>query len=254
MRTQAKSVLPTALLLLLAGPSAVPASGQTVRGTLLARDTDQPIALARVTLLTEAGDTVAAGVTGPSGGFALSAPGEGSYHLSAEALGYRTTTAGVFDLGAGGEISVEFRIQAEAVALEGITVDVTGLVRDPFLISSGFYQRMQSGQGRFITPEEIEKSDARRVTELFYGIPRVFVVMQGSRDRIMMNSPMGVCAPNVYVDGMLTSSASANLEMFAPLLTVEAIEVYRSPAELPLQWSGTAARGCGAIVVWTKRR
>jgi hypothetical protein len=204
-------------------------------------------------LLGESGDTVAVSVSGPSGGFSLTAPGAGSFYLRATVIGYRETTVGIFDLDEAGEITVEFRIASEAVSLDGITVDVSGLVKEPWLITNGFYGRLQSGLGRFITPGEIGKSPGLRVTELLYTIPRVDIIAENGRDRVMMMSPMGPCAPNIYVDGLLMSTDGRDMDSIAPMAAVEAIEVYRGAAELPLQWGGTGAGGCGAIVVWTKR-
>jgi hypothetical protein len=70
--------------------------------------------------------------------------------------------------------------------------------------------------------------------------------------RISMQAPMGECGPSLYVDGILVSRQATEWDL-PPLSTIEAVEVYRGAGELPLQWGGTSAGGCGAIVVWTRR-
>ncbi|HZD05601.1 MAG TPA: TonB-dependent receptor plug domain-containing protein, partial [Longimicrobiales bacterium] len=69
------------------------------------------------------------------------------------------------------------------------------------------------------------------------------------------------CTPTVYVDGLrsfyttdaLSSSVAVTLSTLTPLAAVEAIEVYRRPAEVPMEYSsvGTGSGGCGVLVVWT---
>jgi hypothetical protein len=242
--------------LLLAGALAVGArvgEAQTIRGTLKDRETDQPVPFARVVLLTERGDSVAATLTNASGRFSLTSPEAGGFYLKASALAYRETTAGIFDLERGGEMTLEFRIYSVPINLGEILVTAPGGVRPGALIQNGFYQRMQSGMGRFLTPSDIDKATALRPSELLFNIPRVSLVDDGGRgNRIVMSAPMGDCSPPLYVDGVLVSRAASDMDL-PPVLTIEAIEVYRGASEVPLQWGGTMAQGCGVIVVWTKR-
>jgi hypothetical protein len=196
---------------------------------------------------------VARTLTPGSGFFRLSAETAGDFYLVGSAFGYRTTTVGVFELGEGGEMSVEFRIPSAPMEIEGVTVDLERLVREPALIRNGFYDRLRQGNGYFITPGDIEKSLALGTSDLLYNIPRLqFETDELGRERITMPSPLGDCTPNVYVDGLRLTTDGLNLNSIAPLFNVEAIEVFRGASELPLQYSGTQARGCGAIVIWTK--
>ena len=52
--------------------------------------------------------------------------------------------------------------------------------------------------------------------------------------------------------GSLTAPPFA-LDAVVPLQTVEAIEVYRTASQAPLQYGGTLG-GCGVLVIWTKAR
>lgn len=78
----------------------------------------------------------------------------------------------------------------------------------------------------------------------------------------------GWCTPTVYVDGVRTFyetdamsyDQALTLSTIAPLETMEAIEVYRRPAEIPIEYSageysaGASGTGgsCGVLVLWTK--
>ena len=119
----------------------------------------------------------------------------------------------------------------------------------------GFYGRLRRGLGRFITPETIEKSPALRTTDLFFGIPGLTVQNGGiAGDRVVMQGTRGPCLPTLYVDGMRVMGAP--IGSIAPLEVVDAVEVYRRAAEIPMQYSGVRSGGsgsCGVILVWTKR-
>jgi hypothetical protein len=66
----------------------------------------------------------------------------------------------------------------------------------------------------------------------------------------MMTNPMGSCTPPVFLDGIPVMS-DGDLDALVLLRDVEAVEVYRGSAELPLQYGGSNG-ACGAIVIWTK--
>ena len=62
-----------------------------------------------------------------------------------------------------------------------------------------------------------------------------------------------------YVRGDVALAASMPIEVIAPLATIDAVEIYRRPAEIPVEYgmtqSGSSQGGnCGVIVVWTKTR
>ena len=60
----------------------------------------------------------------------------------------------------------------------------------------------------------------------------------------------GACPMAVYVDGAYTTVRNVD-ELV--LEDVEAVEVYRGPSEVPLQFSPPAYdRTCGALLVWSR--
>ena len=213
--------------------------------------TDRAIAGGRIVLVTESGDSVAAHVTGDDGSFSVESSEAGSFLLVASAFGYHRRVAGIFELGVGGEMTVEFRLAPEPMTLEGLVATGTAESAAPYLVSSGFYRRMQVGLGHFITPADLERLPALRTTDLFVGIPGVVVRTDAlGGDRILMRSPEGYCSPTVWVDGMRVGAD--HLDDVAPRVTLEGIEIYRRPAEIPLRYLGTGLQICGVIVVWTR--
>jgi len=63
------------------------------------------------------------------------------------------------------------------------------------------------------------------------------------------------------VDGMRVSSGvmvGQSLDALVPRPVVDAIEVYRRPAEVPIEYgvtqSASPGGACGVLIFWTKRR
>jgi hypothetical protein len=146
---------------------------------------------------------------------------------------------------------VEFRIEPAPLPVAGLVVENAA-----WLNASGFYQRLDAGVGRFFTPGDIEAARGQKVTELLEAVPRIDVVRELGNERVLMWGSGERCVPRVYVNGALTPEDGGGLDAIAPLLVVEAIEVYSSPGQVPLRWTGATYPGsneaCGAIVIWTK--
>lgn len=247
-----------------------PASAQTLRGTLMERGSDRPVTLALVLLLDARADTVARAITDDRGRFTLVAPAPGDYVVQAEAFGYETRRAGVFELGEGGEITFEFRVSPDPLAIAGLDVAADFTVREPPLVRNGYFDRLSAGIGHFITPGQLERTRHHRITDLLGEVPFLTVVNAHPSDRVLIQDGGALCTPSVIVDGLLASviegirrrpgapseisGSEGNMEALVNLKDVEAIEVYRSAEELPAQFGAMSWDGCGAIIIWTKRR
>jgi hypothetical protein len=64
-----------------------------------------------------------------------------------------------------------------------------------------------------------------------------------------------VCFMTVYLDGALYYSTDMpgpplDISTFN-LLSLQAVEVYRSPAEMPVEYNATNS-GCGVVLLWTR--
>jgi hypothetical protein len=151
-------------------------------------------------------------------------------------------------------ITLEFRIAPLAIEIGGITVEVrSSLMRQPRLIRNGFVQRAQQGFGRFITPGEIAKSGAIRVGDLLARTGQVTNRYSIRGDRTLMRGRGGYCTPAVYLDGVRHSLSGVSLDDLVQVSSLEAVEIYRSPAQAPVRYGG-GMEGCGIIVLWTRAR
>lgn len=239
-----------ALLLMLAGAPA--ASAQTIRGTLIEFGSDQPIDLGLVVMLSEFGDSITSTLSNPRGFFEVRAPDPGNYLLMAAALGYRETRVGLFELGDGGEISVEFRLWPQPLVLGGLVVE--SLVREPELVRNGFYRRMQRGSGTFLRPADVEATVATRSIELFQGLAGTrMIVDTNGFERIEMRGTRGYCVPALFIDGVRIewSRTAMRLDEMMPLEDLYAAEVHRGVTGIPIEFG--SFNQCGVLVFWTHR-
>lgn len=241
---------------------------QTIRGRLLDAQNGQPIDLGILTLLTTDGDTVGLTATTPDGRFSLTAPEPGSFLLRASAFGYAEKEEGVFELGGGGRLDIEFRIASRPMELDDILVSTDRPPLSHPLVRNGFVERYRRGLGYFITPRDLERTVYRDSESLFHVMPGVQVVTSSrstvrgrsvlgpSTDRVLMRNARGSCAPTVFVDGIRTQYQPATgetLSLMVPIDWLEAVEVYPRPSQIPLEYGGPAGNNCGVIVFWTKR-
>jgi outer membrane cobalamin receptor len=152
--------------------------------------------------------------------------------------------------------------------IDEIIVELDRDVLEHQLVRNGFVRRYQrNAGGRFITPHDIERSPDRSTEDLLRRMPGVHARPVGTNDTeygarryegdaILMESPRGLCRPTVYVDGTRIGydpESGQTLTSYVPLHTVQAVEVYRSPAEVPVEYNITRSDElCGVLVIWTK--
>ncbi|NNL30893.1 MAG: TonB-dependent receptor plug domain-containing protein [Gemmatimonadetes bacterium] len=242
---------PVFLVAILVGEAEL--EGQTIRGRLLEFQSDEPIALGVVVMVSVTGDSIAAALTDEAGYFEVSAEDEGSYLLEAAALGYKETRVGLFDLGGGGEMSVEFRLWPAPLSIDGVMVE--SLVEAPELVRNGFHRRMQAGVGTFFSPADIAETTANRVVDMIQGLAGVRMRIDPvDGERLLLRGTKGYCVPTLMVDGIRATWAgtSMRLDELVPLETVYAMEVHRGVSSLPIEFG--SFNHCGVIVFWTKRQ
>lgn len=252
------------LAALIAGSSVATeaASAQTVRGQLLDSETGFPVPLGLVMMFTEAGDSVTSTVADEVGRFTVASDQPGDFVLIANALGYEETPAGVFELGLDGELMVDYHISPRPLAIDEIIVSLDRPTRIHHLIRNGFIRRYQRGLGIFVTPHQIENAVVASTEELLRGYPglRLSSVQGGITSRpdigeiVEVRTATGWCVPNVYIDGIrvnYTPGAGFTLSNYVNLYDLEAVEVYRRGAEIPVEYSSMGG-GCGVVVLWSK--
>jgi hypothetical protein len=116
-----------------------------------------------------------------------------------------------------------------------------------------FYTRRAQGFGTFLTREDIDRKFKTNTPELLQGVPGMKVKRIGNEWRIQsLQCQMGFGEDpqkwiRVFIDGMDVGDAS-ELTTVNPA-QIEAMEIYKGPAELPAEARG---KGCAAIFIWTR--
>lgn len=119
-------------------------------------------------------------------------------------------------------------------------------------------RRAQGGGGTFITRGDIERLQARQMTDLFILAPG-FRALRDRRNgtRVATRGNASACRMRFYIDGMGVDMLDNNLDLMVRVQDVEAVELYRGISTAPAEFSGVDVRGdasCGVIVVWTRLR
>ncbi|HSM06304.1 MAG TPA: carboxypeptidase regulatory-like domain-containing protein [Longimicrobiales bacterium] len=233
----------------------LPLSDPNQPGNLLGRVVDadgRPLVGAEVRL-------VGAGRVAPTnerGVFVLEGVQAGTEILEVEMMGYATQREGVRVVG-GRAQELTVRMATEPVELAPILVTVRP--RTWFIDRRGLEDRIALGMGFILLREDIEERSAQVLGELMRDIPGVRVRAGGGglrRNYVVQmrgasNLENDACQPMVWVDGVKWGTdGSAFTEVMA--FEIEAVEVFRGPAEVPGEYAGSDSR-CGVVVVWTRR-
>lgn len=112
-----------------------------------------------------------------------------------------------------------------------------------------FERRRATGQGIFVTPEEIARRSPTTIGDILRTVPGVTTAC----DRvtgcyIRMLRAARSCRAEIFVDGV---SATLVVQAETPAIDVVAVEVYRSASETPSEF-GRLERTCGVIAIWTR--
>lgn len=239
------------------------AGAQTIRGRVLDAASGEPVVLAYVGLLEPGRELVVAALADRDGTFSLRAPASGSYFLYVDRAGYRGVLDGLFELGDGGVMDLAVGMRPEPVPVAGVAVDVEGRRRTAW--TAGFDERRARGLGHFLLRSELEHRAVESLTDAMRGIPQLIVVTPapsfsrptGVRNpEVLVRMGLDRCSPSLYVDGHLMVSGgrrpglAVRPDDYVDPSTAEAIEVYTSPAEIPVEFeTGT---GCGVMLIWTR--
>ena len=240
------------------------AHASSIAGTVWSSAAGTPVADAIV----EIPGTETATRTDPNGRFRLVGLAAGTIVLAVHRLGFRRLELEI-DLFAG----EEFIIPPGTIVLESVPVQLaevaveapTGLV--PHLISTGFYDRRDAGFGVFVERDDIESWNPKETTDILSRLQGVRVrpnPLWGKRPsrleppdmrRViieMSRAPVQDCDPIVFLDGMfMGSTATFDLNRSVAYTEVQAVEVYRGPAEVPARFRYRGA-SCGVIAFWSR--
>lgn len=244
---------------LLASAAPRPLAAQVIRGRLLDAESGAPIVVGLVSAVDPDGEPIARALSGAAGEFILVVRDTVPVTLQVQRIGYFDSMAGPFELGAGDTIGVVLRMIVQPIELDHIVVKVPPIRRH--LVNSGFYERRKTRQGRYLTPEDLERMKPPFLSTALRRMLGVRLVpARGGFGgyHVSMRSFAGLsnyCRPRVFVDGLDIGYDRGigfynNVDEIVPAVFIDAIEVYSS-SSVPAQYAGIT--GCGAILIWTKR-
>ena len=116
---------PLFVLLLLTCLSGSVLQAQTIRGTVIDRQSAEPVRGALVVLLDESGAQRAGSLSNDRGEFLIVAPAAGRYAVRAQRVGYSDGRSSVMAVDVGETVSLRLQVETRAIELEGIAVQAT---------------------------------------------------------------------------------------------------------------------------------
>jgi Carboxypeptidase regulatory-like domain len=228
-----------------------------------------PIAGAEVALA--ASDSEA--VTGGDGAFRLGGLPAGRHRLRIRAVGFRPLDVGFLLSDAVRSLDTTLTLHRPLQTLDSLVVNA-----QPTTFMAGkmeeVEQRRKLGFGRFLTRAELHdplRGDLAMQLRRFARITLVALPWEcggglaaaawdrGSAPTKVICGPfvLPYCFLMVYLDGALYWSPSMGTMRPPPdldrfnMLDLEAVELYRSPSELPIEYTGPEA-ACGVLLLWTR--
>jgi len=252
------------------------ASGTVLMGFVRTASDGRPIQGARVQLL----GTEFEKPTKSTGLFRFEGLAPGAHRLTVEHLGHQTDTVEV-SLQPGVSTVVQLELPADPVELPEITASVERTIRDSRI--RDFYRRMESGNGRFLTGEEVERYGWIGAFRRLPSVTLEECTSEGGARRVgcynlrvARGGPIASgCPPTTYIDGVRVSrtrffpqegqsllggatsdapqTVSTGFDMIRGLSerAVEGVEIHDA-GTVPPQYGGLEV-GCGVVLVWTKR-
>jgi hypothetical protein len=254
------------LVLLLTGVLPVGGAGQTYLSFTIADSlTSRPVEGTLIELTTPTGSQIWRGRAGADG-IAIARVTPGQIVVTAQMIAYMP--AGPVTITVPEQDSVFIRILLSPAPLSVDSLAVTSRRRGvPNRWERwGFeWRRVNRPVGLFYGRSELQdravhslSSLLRRLTSVRviqgqYGTPQVYM----SRDQFLDKwGGSTACGPDVYKDGMLLHEGGpgspAPVDDLIQMSEIVALEIYRSGAEVPMEFEPNGFGSCGAIVVWTR--
>ena len=177
--------------------------------------------------------------TPESGVFSLAGLPSGTQTVEVRAIGFEPKRVAV-DLSREQLTTLDVVLDRPVQTLDVVKVfgrgQASGLV--------AFDRRRRAGWGRFLTPADIERRHATRVSDLFHAMPGVYVAPNRGFGNVVL---IRGCTPTIYLNGMrLGEEAAQDIDLLASPTELTAVEVYTA-AGRPAEFWGNS---CGSIVLW----
>lgn len=254
------------IFLVLALVLPAPSAGQVwIVGRIIDDVTEAPLGQAEITLLARDGAVLARTLSSADGSFEFEVERASAVRIMASRLSYTTNTTPLLHFDHRKFFQVEVRLDPDAILLAPLEVIAWSEVdRSPLL--ENFRLRLRTGNGVYITREQVEARNPLHVTDLLREVPGLMVTGsgQGSRPTVRVSRSLsGNCATQIFVDGFLLNKrvlgdrrgmlpADFRIDDVVSPASVEGIEIYRGLSTVPAEFLNPDAE-CGVIAIWTRR-
>ncbi len=209
------------------------------------------------------------GVTDSSGGYTVSDIPTGRYEVVFRRLGYAPFVMFRSFIGDTGTTVVDIQLAAQAVVLPEVETKVRGPEAVPVKLQGWARRREFNVGGKFWDDSLLRTREHQRLPELLQSVSGVriirrnggrFLATGGGRAGVSFlpqRDPRGpvprdACYATILLDGirMGFNPDPPNLDDL-PIHQIEAIELYRSLSEVPIEFLGPGSH-CGVLAIWTR--
>lgn len=218
------------------------AQAQSVRGVVQGDDS-AAVSDAEVSLSRD-GVVVAMAHSSAAGQFSFDNVDSGSYHLSARRLGYRPATITV-------RVARGATLDGVKIVIPILPTELTQIVSDrsESRLRDYYQRRSKGGLARFIDRAEIVKRNPVHLSDMFRKIPGASVrAARGFGNIVRIRG----CQPTIWIDGK--RMRYVELDEVTDPDAVAGLEIYNSPAGVPIEFTDPMSSSCGVILVWTRSR
>ena len=233
-------------LLLLAVVQPAYAQRTRVTGTVVDSASGTPLEAVQVRLI----DMDISTLTDSDGSFQFFGVASGTHTLAARRLGYEPMAIR-FKLNAADTRRADLgvlRIASGAIELNPVVVEAE-LVRD-FPQMEGFFRRMGSEKGTFLTAADIEKEAPQETSDLVRKVPGFRTNEWG---RLTSGRGSGgfrsECPVQVYVNGVKVNAPTVDVVVPA---TIIGMEFYTGASTVPTIFRSQSNASCGVVAIWTR--
>jgi hypothetical protein len=183
-------------------------------------------------------------LTDSAGRYTLSNLSHGIHNLLVRSIGYQPILLKAY-LVTDDTLEIDLSIRKSAFELAPLEVTASAV---PVGLE-GFEERRRSGFGRFFDWTQLRKEEHRRTSDLFYGIPGVRVQYDQQMRPYLVGTRKN-CRMQLLFNG---ARVSWNVVDAMPISNLDAIEIYRSGTEAPVEYGGLGSM-CGTVIFWSRRR
>lgn len=235
-------------------------TAQTIRGHITEGKSGRPLEAVAVDLLNPQDTVVAHTETMADGRYQLRIIRPGRYRARFLLPGFQPWLTEPFDLTERQTLDISPQLIALApFNLDSIVVYGESVPR----YLEDFYRRSRQGFGYFLTRADIDRHSPVVMSDVLRGLAGVQVVCGRRSCDVLTRAARtmffrGVCRPSVILDGAVirvggvAKSGDLALDDILNPFNIEAVEVYPSPAGVPVQYQGYVSP-CGAIIAWSRR-